>query len=63
MKNVCWTLFVLSIAAFVIGGISRLTPNGIPAGVVAGTYWKAAMAFLAYAVALRILTEERRAVV
>jgi hypothetical protein len=62
MKSVCWFLLALSVAAFLIGAFTRFTSSRLVAGVDPGTFWKAAMAFLAYAVALRILGEEKRPV-
>ncbi len=62
MRNLCWALFALSLVAFLVGAVARFTPSSFIQGVGAGTYWKAAMAFLAYAVSLRILGEERRPV-
>jgi|GEM_PF-3272930 len=60
MKKASWLLFVLSIVILLFGAISRFTPNGIVNGVAAGTYWKAAMALLAYAATIKILTLEPR---
>jgi hypothetical protein len=58
MKKASWLLFGLSVVILLLGAISRFTPDGIVAGVAAGTYWKAAMALLAYAAAIKILTLE-----
>jgi hypothetical protein len=60
MKKASWLLFGLSVVILILGAISRFTPNGIVSGVAAGTYWKASMALLAYAAAIKILTFEPR---
>src|SRR5688572_17852894 len=54
MNKASWLLFGLSIVVLLLGAVSRFTPNGIVTGVSAGTYWKASMALLAYAVTVPI---------
>jgi hypothetical protein len=58
MKRACWVLFLLSVLVALLGAISRFGPAPLITGVGAGTFWKAAMALLAYAVALKILAAE-----
>jgi hypothetical protein len=58
MKNLCWALIVLAAAAFVLGAFLAfnggqawlLTPQG---------YWRGAVGFLAFAIALRMMEERR----
>jgi len=60
MNKASWLLFILSIVILLFGAITRFTPNGIVAGVAAGTYWKASMALLAYAATIKILSLQPR---
>jgi hypothetical protein len=57
MKNLCWALIVLAAAAFVLGAAFAfggqkwlLTPQG---------YWRGAVGFLAFAIALRMMEDRR----
>ncbi len=60
MRRTCWFLFALSVLAMLLGAVSRFGPQPLFAGIGAGTFWKAAMAFLAYAVTLRLLAPDAR---
>lgn len=60
MRRTCWVLFALSLLTMFLGAISRFGPQPLFAGIGAGTFWKAAMAFLAYAVTLRLLASDVR---
>jgi hypothetical protein len=60
VKTACWTLFGLSLLVSLLGAVSRFGTHVVP-GIEPTTYWKVAMALLAYAVSLRILAfEEKR---
>ena len=58
MKNVCWALIVLAALAFVVGAALAfsggqtylLRPEG---------YWRGAMGFLAFAIAIRLMDDKR----
>ena len=58
MKNLCWALIVLAAAAFVVGTMLAftgghawlLTPQG---------YWRGAVGFLLFAIALRVMDDRR----
>ncbi len=57
MKSACWILFVLAAVAFVVGAILAfghraflLEPQG---------YWRGAIGFLLFAIALRLMEERR----
>ncbi len=53
MKNVCWLLIALAALAFVVGtclAFMNTTFLLAPAG-----YWRGAMGFLAFAIALRLM--------
>ena len=57
MKNLCWALIGLAVLAFVIGtylafsnGHYLLTPQG---------YWRGAMGFLMFAIALRLMDKPK----
>jgi len=60
INKASWVLFALSVVILLVGVVSRFTPNGVVNGVAAGTYWKAAMAVLAYAATIKILSLEPR---
>lgn len=60
MRRTCWTLFALSLLTMLLGAVSRFGPQPLFAGIGAGTFWKASMAFLAYAVTLRLLSSDAR---
>lgn len=60
MRRTCWFLFALSVLTMLLGAVSRFGPQPLFAGVDAGTFWKASMAFLAYAITLRLLVSETR---
>jgi len=62
MKNVCWGLFALSVLAFLLGVISKIAGPG--AWILAFepvAWWRAAMALVVYAIALRTLGGPERA--
>jgi hypothetical protein len=57
MRNVCWTLIGLAAVAFATGTylafanrVFLITPQG---------YWRGAVGFLAFAIALRLMDEKR----
>ena len=58
MKNLCWALIALGAAAFAVGTVLAftggqkwlLTPQG---------YWRGAVGFLAFAIALRAMEDRR----
>lgn len=58
MKTICWLLILLGAAAFAVGAVLAfsggrtfiLPPQG---------YWRGAMGFLAFAIALRLMDERR----
>ena len=58
MKGVCWLLIVLGAVAFVIGAVLAfgggrtwlLTPQG---------YWRGAVGFVLFAIALRMMEDNR----
>ncbi len=57
MKSACWILVVLAAVAFVVGAVLAfghstflLQPQG---------YWRGAVGFLLFAIALRLLDERR----
>jgi hypothetical protein len=59
MKWLCWLLIILGAVAFVVGavlafGAGRWTLLLSPQG-----YWRGAMGFLMFAIALRLMEEKR----
>jgi hypothetical protein len=57
MKNLCWVLIILAAVAFVVGALLAfgnttwlLTPPG---------YWRGAIGFLLFAIALRLMDERK----
>jgi hypothetical protein len=57
MKNVCWTLIALAALAFVVGTLMAFTKQDFllaPQG-----YWRGAIGFLAFAIALRLMDERK----
>jgi len=57
MKWLCWLLIILGAVAFVVGSVlafGQLTFLLAPQG-----YWRGAMGFLAFAIALRLMEEKR----
>ncbi len=57
MKNLCWTLIGLAALAFVVGTI--LAFSGRTFLLAPQGYWRGAMGFLAFAVALRLMDEKK----
>jgi hypothetical protein len=58
MKNLCWTLILLAVAAFLVGTYLAFTKATLllePYG-----YWRGAMGLLLFAIALRLMGESRR---
>ncbi len=56
MKSLCWLLVILAAVAFVVGAVLAfmhtewlLTPQG---------YWRGAVGFLLFAIALRVMEEK-----
>ncbi len=58
MKNFCWALILLAVAAFVAGTYLAFTKTTFllePYG-----YWRGAMGLLMFAIAIRLMDESRR---
>ena len=58
MKNICWGLIGLGALAFLVGTYTAFTGQGFllaPQG-----YWRGAMGFLAFAIAIRLMDDTRR---
>jgi hypothetical protein len=58
MKNLCWTLILLALAAFIVGtylAFTKATYLLEPYG-----YWRGAMGLLMFAIAIRLMDESRR---
>ena len=58
VKNICWLLIGLAALAFVIGTIGAFTQSTFllkPEG-----YWRGAVGFLAFAMALRMMDDGKR---
>ena len=57
MRNVCWILIGLAAVAFVVG--TTLAFSGRPFLLPPVGYWRGAMGFLMFAIALRLMDTER----
>jgi hypothetical protein len=58
MKNLCWALIVLAALAFVVGAF--LAFSGGQAFLIRPEgYWRGAMGFLAFAIAIRLMEDKR----
>lgn len=58
MKNVCWTLIGLGALAFAVGTVTAFTKQEFllaPQG-----FWRGAMGFLAFAIAIRLMDDVRK---
>jgi hypothetical protein len=58
MKNICWTLILLAALAFVMGTWLAFTKAAFilePVG-----FWRGAMGFLVFAIAIRLMDDPRR---
>jgi len=58
MKNTCWTLILLAALAFVMGTWLAFTKAAFilePVG-----FWRGAMGFLVFAIAIRLMDDPRR---
>ena len=58
MKNVCWALIGLGALAFAVGTFTAFTGQSVllaPQG-----YWRGAMGFLAFAIAIRLMDDPRK---
>ena len=53
MKNVCWALIGLAALAFIVGSFLTLIDKELVLAPVG--YWRGAIGFLAFAVALRVM--------
>ncbi|MFN8177993.1 MAG: hypothetical protein U0167_08695 [bacterium] len=60
MKRLPWLLFLLSVLVSLIAVISRFGPRAVCPGIANTTWWKAAMALLAYAATLKILSMDEK---
>lgn len=56
MKRLPWLLFYSSLVVSILGLVSRFGPRAVCPGMANTTFWKGAMALLAYAVTIKILT-------
>lgn len=59
MDKVSWILFWVSVALMLIGMIDRMLPEPLVEGFASGTYWKGAVGFVLYSIALGVLRPER----
>jgi hypothetical protein len=58
MKNLCWALIVLAALAYVVGAV--LAFNGGRTWLLAPQgYWRGAVGFLLFAIALRMMGDRR----
>jgi hypothetical protein len=55
MRKLCWTLIGLAAVAFVAGTVSAFAGRAFL--LPAQGYWRGAMGFLAFAIALRLMEE------
>jgi len=58
MKNICWTLILLAALSFVVGTWLAFTKAAFilePVG-----FWRGALGFLAFAIAIRLMDDSRR---
>jgi hypothetical protein len=58
VKNICWTLILLAALAFVMGTWLAFTKAAFilePVG-----FWRGAMGFLVFAIAIRLMDDPRR---
>ncbi len=63
MKNVCWTLFAVSVVLFLGAIYSKLMgPAHFLFGYSAVSWWRASMALVIYALGFKILSAGNRAV-
>jgi hypothetical protein len=62
MRNACWTLFAISVVLLLGSMYSKVTTDFL-FGYPAVSWWRLSMAVLLYAMALKILGREDRAVV
>jgi len=58
MKNVCWTLILLAALSFVVGTYTAFTKTTFMLEPVG--YWRGAVGFLLFAIAVRMLDETKR---
>jgi hypothetical protein len=62
MKNVCWVLFGVSVVLFLIGVYSKFVGLGsFVMGYAPVGWWRAAMALVIYAMALKMLAGNAKA--
>ncbi len=58
MKSLCWLLIILAAVAFVVG--TALALSGGQTWLLAPQgYWRGAMGFLLFAIALRVMEERK----
>ena len=63
MKKACWALFAVSVVLFLAAAYSKLMgPEHYLFGFAAAGWWRASMALVIYAMALRIIGVDSRAV-
>jgi hypothetical protein len=58
VKTLCWSLILLAALAFVVGAV--LAFSGSSFLLPAQGYWRGAMGFLMFAIALRLMEEPSR---
>jgi uncharacterized membrane protein len=57
MRNLCWTLIGLAVLAFAVGTLLAFTRTTFALEPVG--YWRGAVGFLLFAMALRLMDEKR----
>lgn len=58
VKNLCWLLIGLAALAFVVGAILALT-GGRTFVLTPPGYWRGAVGFLLFAIALRVMEDKK----
>jgi hypothetical protein len=58
MKNICWTLILLAALSFVVGTWLAFTKTAFLLDPVG--FWRGAMGFLAFAIAIRLMGDARK---
>jgi hypothetical protein len=58
MKNICWTLILLAALSFVMGTWLAFTKTTFVLEPVG--FWRGAVGFLVFAIALRLMDDSRR---
>lgn len=58
MKNICWTLILLATLSFIVGAYAAFNKTTFVLEPVG--YWRGAVGFLLFAIALRMMDETKR---